>query len=105
MLRPRQELYSKGCNILFRWVPGQASICGNTKADATAKAALDKDVALMNRPYTDFKQGINLCMSAGARCSSVVRTFTHGAIGRRINPSWGGPIELFLIPASAPQLV
>ena len=41
----------------------------------------------------------------GARCSSMVRAFTHGAMGRRIDPSWGGPIELFLIPASAPQLV
>ena len=29
----------------------------------------------------------------------MVRAFTHGAIGRRIDPSWGGPIELFLIPA------
>ena len=41
----------------------------------------------------------------GARCSSVVRVVTHGAMGRRIDPSWGGPIELFLVPASAPQLV
>ena len=24
----------------------------------------------------------------GARCSSVVRAFAHGAMGRRINPSW-----------------
>ena len=37
-----------------------------------------------------------------ARCSSVVRAFAHGAMGRRIDPSWGGPIELFLVPASAP---
>ena len=37
--------------------------------------------------------------------SSVVRAFAHGAMGRRIDPSWGGPIELFLIPASAPRLV
>ena len=44
-------------------------------------------------------------VSPGARCSSVVRAFVHGAMGRRIDPSWGGPIELFLIPASAPQLV
>ena len=35
-------------------------------------------------------------------CSSVVRAFAHG---RRIDPSWGGPIELFLVPASAPRLV
>ena len=40
----------------------------------------------------------------GARCSSVVRAFAHGAMGRRIDPSWGGPIELFLVPASAPYL-
>ena len=33
--------------------------------------------------------------SPGARCSSVVRAFAHGAMGRRINPSWGGSIELF----------
>ena len=31
----------------------------------------------------------------GARCSSVVRAFAHGAMGRRIDPSWGEPIELF----------
>ena len=37
--------------------------------------------------------------------SSVVRAFADGAMGRRIDPSWGGPIELFLVPASAPRLV
>ena len=41
----------------------------------------------------------------GVRCSFVVRAFAHGAMGRRIDPSWGGPIELFLVPASAPRLV
>ena len=35
----------------------------------------------------------------------MVRAFAHGAMGRRINPSWGGPIELLLVPASAPRLV
>ena len=35
----------------------------------------------------------------------MVRTFTHGAMGRRIDPSCGEPIELFLVPASAPRLV
>ena len=39
----------------------------------------------------------------GARCSSVVKAFAHGVMGRQIDPSWGGPIELF--PASAPRLV
>ena len=43
--------------------------------------------------------------NCGARCSSVVRAFAHCAMGRRIDPSWGGPIELFLVPASAPRLV
>ena len=42
---------------------------------------------------------------SGARCSSVVRAFAHGAMGHRIDPSWGGPIELFLVPASAPRMV
>ena len=41
----------------------------------------------------------------GVRCSSVVRAFAHGAMGRRIDPSWAEPIELFLVPASAPRLV
>ena len=35
----------------------------------------------------------------------MVRAFAHGATDRRIDPSWGGPIELFLVPASAPRLV
>ena len=26
-------------------------------------------------------------------------------MGRRVDPSWGGPIELFLVPATAPRLV
>ena len=43
--------------------------------------------------------------TVGARCSSVVRAFARGAMGRRIDPSWGGPIELFLVPASDPRLV
>ena len=33
------------------------------------------------------------------------RAFAHGAMGRRIDPSWGGPTKLFLVPASAPRLV
>ena len=33
------------------------------------------------------------------------RAFAHGAKGRRIDPLWGGPIELFHVPASAPRLV
>ena len=35
----------------------------------------------------------------------MVRAFANGAMCRRIDPSWGGPIELFLVPTSAPRLV
>ena len=28
----------------------------------------------------------------------MVRAFAHGAMGRRIDPSWGEPIELFFVP-------
>ena len=38
-----------------------------------------------------------ICASLGAGRSSEVRAFAHGAMGRRIDPSWGGPIELFLV--------
>ena len=30
----------------------------------------------------------------------MVRAFAHGAMGGRIDPSWDGPIEIFLVPAS-----
>ena len=35
----------------------------------------------------------------------MVRAFAHGAMGHRVDPSWSGPIELFLVPASDPRLV
>ena len=41
----------------------------------------------------------------GATYSFVVIAFAYGAIGHRIGPRWGGRIELFLVPASAPRLV
>ena len=46
-----------------------------------------------------------LLLPFGARCSSVVRAFAYSAMGRWIDPPWCGPIELFLVPASAPRLV
>ena len=60
-------------------------------------------LAFFNRVSLDVL-GMNCRVSVvtGARCSSVVRAFAHGAMGRRIDPSWGEPIELFLVPASAP---
>ena len=35
----------------------------------------------------------------------MVRAFAHGAMGCRIDPSWGGPIELFLVPAGVTKAV
>ena len=46
--------------------------------------------------YTQFRVYIHIY--EGARCSSVVRAFAHGAMCGRIDPS-------FLVPASAPRLV
>ena len=57
----------------------------------------------MVKDHSNSERGNSLL--PGARCSSVVRAFAHGAMGRQINPSWGEPIELFLVPASAPRLV
>ena len=39
-----------------------------------------------------------LLLTEGARCSSVVTAFAHVPMGRH-----GRPIELFLVPASAPH--
>ena len=65
-------------------------------------AGSDKEKNPAFKEYSGMACSISV---QGARCSSVVRAFTHGAMGRRIDPSWGGPIELFLIPASVPRLV
>ena len=35
----------------------------------------------------------------------MVRAFAHGAMDRRIDPSWGGLIDLFLVPASSTTVV
>ena len=37
--------------------------------------------------------------------NAFILEIAYGAMGHRIDPSWGGPIELFLVPASAPRLV
>ena len=59
---------------------------------------------LLNFIISGIKR-MNLNVSRGARSSSVVRAFPHGAMGRRIDPSWSGPIEPFLVLASVPRLV
>ena len=57
----------------------------------------------------------DLYLCGGCVCDSVfvtlvfvcpmVRAVAHGAMGRQIDPSWGEPTELFLVPASAPRLM
>ena len=59
----------------------------------------------MNNSVNTFSHYVPVFKERGARCSSVVSAFAHGAMGRRIDPSWGEPIESFLVPASAPRLV
>ena len=41
---------------------------------------------------------------SGARCNFLVRAFAHGAMGRRIDPSWWTHWAI-LVPASAPRLL
>ena len=45
--------------------------------------------------------GATLHVVYGLEQLSPVGVFAHGAVGRRIDPSWGGPIELFLISRSS----
>ena len=64
----------------------------------TVERFVNHSVQVADIPFVAF-------IGWGARCSFVVRAFAHGTMGRRIDPSWGGPIELFLVPASVPRLV
>ena len=54
---------------------------------------------------TVYNFALNGLLISEARCTSAVRAFAYGAMGRRIDPSWGEHIELFLVPANAPRLV
>ena len=60
---------------------------------------------LWQRQCVEFLFNVHVFAQQGVRCSSVVRAFAHGAMGRRIDPSWGESIELFLVPAMALRLV
>ena len=44
-------------------------------------------------------------LKGGLGRSSVVRAFTHGAMGRQIDPSGVDQLSYFSFPASAPRLV
>ena len=39
------------------------------------------------------------------QCFKQPSSIARSEMGRRIDPSWGEPIELFLVPARAPRLV
>ena len=70
--------------------------------DMTLSMQEESFASLVLANFDDFS---NTTIKETALSSSVVRAFAHGAMGCRIDPSWGGPIELFLVPASAPRLV
>ena len=64
-------------------------------------------LAEMKNSSMDLPWNIDLTCSAMeiiSLLSTVVRAFAHGAMGHQIDYSWGGPIELFLVPASAHDL-
>ena len=56
--------------------------------------------AILSASVSAFPSQYSIQSPSGARCSSVVRASAHGAMDRRIDPSRGGPIELFLVPSS-----
>ena len=41
-----------------------------------------------------------MCVIVYKQMSFCEGAFAHGVMGHRIDPSWSGPIELFLTPAS-----
>ena len=59
-------------------------------------------------PFSLSEWSLTICLTPYNRKQNVLSaslnktfpSFAHGAMGRRICPSWGGPIELFLIPAN-----
>ena len=84
-------------------------MCPMSFIDEIGSVRAQYRLCVNNMLHTTMKQvlkvGPSLTLSLiipGTRCSSVVRAFAHGAMGRWIDRSWGGLIELFLVPASAP---
>ena len=104
-----------GTNILFQNDTLSTSLLTNKSAtDITSNASSNKNkINLRNniekQKQNENKSSISRCVETrtlsdrGARCSFVVRAFARAAMGLLIDPSW--PIELFLVPASDPQLV
>ena len=65
---------------------------------------IEADIKQLKENHLRCVWVFNFCLDlcSRAKCSSMVRVFAHGAMCRRIAPSWGGPIELFPVPSSAP---
>ena len=73
-------------------------------SERTYHGATSRSLIGMSSPCSASSR-FSLSLSEWSFIMSVVRVFAHGAMSRRIDTSWGGPIELFLIPASAQRLV
>ena len=73
------------------------------------KIILDKSLVGKITPEAVSDGNLDFCLSLAyispLPVNDLFLTLAHGGMGRRIDPSWGGPIELFLVPASAPRLV
>ena len=72
---------------------------------SVGNVAVGKRRFMLHTEVNIFIQGCVQHIFTGARCSSVVGAFTHGAMGVSDRSFMVGPIELFLNPASAPRLV
>ena len=80
-----------------------ALYCGLSECHDTSDLCRYGGEHPIKAPHIILARG--LLRPKGVRCGSVVRAYADGAMGHWIDPSWGEPIELFLVPASAPRLV
>ena len=74
---------NKRCGMCY---PRKCSLCGGS-----------------GFPLSLSKWSFTICFCSHSllrKCLNEVRAFAHGAMGHQIDPSWGGPIALFLVPAS-----
>ena len=53
------DLMQDGKEIVFLWVPGHASISGNSAAESAAKDAPDGDISVGSIPVSDLKPRLN----------------------------------------------
>ena len=87
----RTGLWHFSRNSLFETVQERIAASFKHKITGTFLHELFGGLSWTTRPFP----ALNLTTAQGARCSSVVRAFVHCAMGRRIDPSWGGSIGPF----------